>query len=183
MTGEALLPAHWSQGFVSLSHPHTVTITFMSFSQSHHHFISLPFILSTSLSHHFLPILTTLPVISSSPSFLFFTITPLPSYFSLFLPSLLLLFPGRFVCKLVDHLKEPLLREAAADCIHEVITKGMEPLAKTQLIESFVTVLDRAGVLKPVDVSVLVCLCVCVVRCSVMKDSFDSSVVIFLYGS
>ncbi|XP_063847188.1 exportin-T-like [Scylla paramamosain] len=57
----------------------------------------------------------------------------------------------RFVCKLVDHLKEPLLREAAADCIHEVITKGMEPLAKTQLIESFVTVLDRAGVLKPVD--------------------------------
>ncbi|KAG0723542.1 Exportin-T [Chionoecetes opilio] len=58
---------------------------------------------------------------------------------------------NRFVCKLVDHLKEPLLREAAADCIHEVVTKGMDPLAKTQLIESFVTVLDSAGVLKPVD--------------------------------
>ncbi|XP_064088049.1 exportin-T-like [Macrobrachium nipponense] len=57
----------------------------------------------------------------------------------------------RFVCKLVDHLKEPLLREAAADCIHEIITKGMDPLTKTQLIESFVTVLDQAGVLKPVD--------------------------------
>lgn len=57
----------------------------------------------------------------------------------------------RFVCKLVDHLKEPLLREASADCIHEIITKGMDPLAKTQLIESFVTVLDQAGVLNPVD--------------------------------
>lgn len=57
----------------------------------------------------------------------------------------------RFVCKLVDHLKEPLLREAAADCIHEIITKGMDPVTKTQLIESFVTVLDQAGVLKPVD--------------------------------
>lgn len=57
----------------------------------------------------------------------------------------------RFVYKLVDHLKEPLLREAAADCIHEIITKGMDPLNKTQLIESFVTVLDQAGVLKPID--------------------------------
>lgn len=57
----------------------------------------------------------------------------------------------RFVCKMVDHLKEPLLREAAADCIHEIITKGMDPVTKTQLIESFVTVLDQAGVLKPVD--------------------------------
>ncbi|KAK7083729.1 hypothetical protein SK128_023939 [Halocaridina rubra] len=57
----------------------------------------------------------------------------------------------RFVYKLVDHLKQPLLREAAADCIHEIITKGMDPLTKTQLIESFVTVLDQAGVLKPVD--------------------------------
>ena len=57
------------------------------------------------------------------------------------------------MCKLVDHLKEPLLREAAADCSHEIITKGMDPVTKTQLIESFVTVLDQAGVLKPVDVS------------------------------
>lgn len=62
------------------------------------------------------------------------------------------------MCKLVDHLKEPLLREAAADCIHEIITKGMDPVTKAQLIESFVTVLDQAGVLKPVDVSFL---CVC----------------------
>lgn len=51
-------------------------------------------------------------------------------------------------------MKEPLLREAAADCIHEIITKGMDPVTKTQLIESFVTVLDQAGVLKPVDVSI-----------------------------
>ncbi|CAL4069597.1 unnamed protein product, partial [Meganyctiphanes norvegica] len=57
----------------------------------------------------------------------------------------------RFVGKLVGHLKEPLLREAAADCIHEIINKGMDPLVKTQLIESFVTVLDQAGVLKPED--------------------------------
>lgn len=57
----------------------------------------------------------------------------------------------KFVGKLVGHLKEPLLREAGADCIHEIIYKGMDPLAKTQLIESFVTVLDQAGVLKPED--------------------------------
>lgn len=61
---------------------------------------------------------------------------------------------SRFVRKLVDHLKEPLIREAAADCIHEIITKGMDPVTKTQLIESFVTVLDQAGVLKPIDVSI-----------------------------
>lgn len=30
----------------------------------------------------------------------------------------------------------------------------MDPVTKTQLIESFVTVLDQAGVLKPVDVSI-----------------------------
>ena len=52
---------------------------------------------------------------------------------------------------LVKHLKDPLLREAAAGCTHEIIQKGMEPVAKTQLIESFYTVLDQAGVLKPID--------------------------------
>ncbi|XP_076057479.1 exportin-T-like isoform X2 [Oratosquilla oratoria] len=57
----------------------------------------------------------------------------------------------RFVGVLVQHLSRPLLREAAADCIHEIITKGMDPVYKTQLIESFVTVLDQAGVLKPID--------------------------------
>ncbi|KAB7494410.1 Exportin-T, partial [Armadillidium nasatum] len=57
----------------------------------------------------------------------------------------------RFVSILVKHLKDPLLREAAADCIHEILQKGMEPVAKTQLIESFYSVLDQAGVLKPID--------------------------------
>jgi len=46
----------------------------------------------------------------------------------------------------------PLLRESACDCVHEIICKGMEPTAKTTLIESFVSVLETAGLLKIADV-------------------------------
>ncbi|XP_022238268.1 exportin-T-like isoform X1 [Limulus polyphemus] len=56
---------------------------------------------------------------------------------------------NRFVSILVQYLSLPQLREAACECILEIINKGMEPSAKTKLVESFVTVLEQAGVLNP----------------------------------
>ena len=53
----------------------------------------------------------------------------------------------KFVSTLLRFMSNPLLRESACDCIHEIILKGMDPLAKTKLIESFITVLESAGVL------------------------------------
>jgi len=59
----------------------------------------------------------------------------------------------RFVQVLLRFMTVPLLRESACDCVHEVICKGMEASAKTALIESFVSVLETAGLLKIADVS------------------------------
>ncbi len=53
----------------------------------------------------------------------------------------------RFVTVLLRFMAMPLLRESACDCIHEIISKGMDPIAKTKLIESFITVLSSAGLL------------------------------------
>lgn len=58
----------------------------------------------------------------------------------------------RFVEVLLRFLAMPLLRESACDCVHEIICKGMEPTAKTTLIESFVSVLENAGLLKIAEV-------------------------------
>ena len=44
------------------------------------------------------------------------------------------------------------LRESACDCIHEIIMKGMEPLAKKELVESLLSVLEKSGILKPQEV-------------------------------
>jgi len=52
----------------------------------------------------------------------------------------------RFVPVLVTNLCNPDVREAAADCIHEVVSKGMDPIDKTKLVESFARVLGEAGV-------------------------------------
>ncbi|XP_047735709.1 exportin-T [Hyalella azteca] len=57
----------------------------------------------------------------------------------------------RFVSVLVRHMQDPLLREAAAECLLEIITKGMDPITKMNLIESLCVVLDQAGLLKPID--------------------------------
>ena len=43
-------------------------------------------------------------------------------------------------------MSNPLLRESACECIYEIVVKGMEPLAKVKLIDSFLTVLETAGV-------------------------------------
>lgn len=53
----------------------------------------------------------------------------------------------KFVAVLLKFMSQPLLRESTCDCIHEIISKGMDPVAKTKLIESFTSVLDSAGVL------------------------------------
>ncbi|ODM97182.1 Exportin-T [Orchesella cincta] len=52
----------------------------------------------------------------------------------------------RFVPVLVTNLCNQETREAAADCITEVISKGMDPIDKTKLVESFARVLAEAGV-------------------------------------
>ena len=44
------------------------------------------------------------------------------------------------------------LRESACDCIHEIIMKGMEPLAKKELVESLLTVLEKSSILEPQEV-------------------------------
>ncbi|XP_076358684.1 exportin-T-like isoform X2 [Tachypleus tridentatus] len=54
---------------------------------------------------------------------------------------------NRFVNVLVHYLSMPQLREAACDCIIEIINKGMDPSTKTKLVESFVSVLEQADVL------------------------------------
>ena len=44
------------------------------------------------------------------------------------------------------------LRESACDCIHEIIMKGMEPIAKKELVESLLSVLEKSGVLEQQEV-------------------------------
>ena len=53
----------------------------------------------------------------------------------------------RFVSVLLRFMSAPLLRESACDCIHDIVSKGMDPAAKVKLIESFTSVLDNAGLL------------------------------------
>lgn len=53
----------------------------------------------------------------------------------------------KFVPVIIRFMSAPLLRESACDCIHEIISKGMDPVAKTKLIESFAEVLENVGVL------------------------------------
>jgi hypothetical protein len=58
----------------------------------------------------------------------------------------------QFVPVLLRFLSLPLLREAAADCIYEVMGKGMDPVAKLRLVQSFCSLLESAGVLNPPEV-------------------------------
>ncbi|KAK3102231.1 hypothetical protein FSP39_009774 [Pinctada imbricata] len=52
----------------------------------------------------------------------------------------------KFVPILLKFMTMTLLRESASDCIHDIINKGMEPVAKTKLVESFTNVLETTGV-------------------------------------
>jgi exportin-T len=58
----------------------------------------------------------------------------------------------KFVPVLVQQLSACSLREASADCIHDIICKGMDPILKTKLIESFSSVFASAGVWNSVKV-------------------------------
>ncbi|XP_072181720.1 exportin-T-like [Diadema setosum] len=55
----------------------------------------------------------------------------------------------RFVGLLLHHLSIDVLRESACDCFHEIIEKGMDPVAKTELVESVTKVLQDSGVIPP----------------------------------
>lgn len=52
----------------------------------------------------------------------------------------------RFVPVLVSNLCNHEIRESAADCIQEVVSKGMDPIDKTKLVQSFSRVLADAGI-------------------------------------
>ena len=47
------------------------------------------------------------------------------------------------------------LRESACDCMHEITIKGMEPVAKQELVESLLSVLEKSGVLQLQEVNYL----------------------------
>ena len=51
-----------------------------------------------------------------------------------------------FVTVLVTLLGLVDVREAAAECLHDICHKGMEPLSKVQLVESLFGVLEQASV-------------------------------------
>ena len=59
----------------------------------------------------------------------------------------------KFVSMLLRYMSIDVLRESACDCFHEIISKGMDPVAKTELIESVTKVLHESGVLPPKEVS------------------------------
>ena len=52
------------------------------------------------------------------------------------------------------------LRESACDCVHEIIMKAMEPLAKKELVESLLSVLEKSSILEPQEVHDYSCLSV-----------------------
>ena len=53
---------------------------------------------------------------------------------------------------LLRYMSVEVLRESACDCIHEIILKGMEPMAKKELVESLLIVLEQSGILLPQEV-------------------------------
>lgn len=53
---------------------------------------------------------------------------------------------------LLRYMSVEVLRESACDCIHEIICKGMEPIAKKKLVESLLIVLEQSGIPIPHEV-------------------------------
>ena len=58
-----------------------------------------------------------------------------------------------FIPLLLDFMRNEDVRENACDCLCEIVSKGMEPVAKMKLIESLMTLLENAGVLVVSQVS------------------------------
>uniref|UniRef100_UPI00358ECFAC exportin-T isoform X8 n=1 Tax=Myxine glutinosa TaxID=7769 RepID=UPI00358ECFAC len=51
----------------------------------------------------------------------------------------------RFISLLLGHMSVDVLRESACDCLLEIVSKGMEPRDKMELVESLSQVLEAAG--------------------------------------
>lgn len=60
---------------------------------------------------------------------------------------IMLIANDRFINLLLMYLSNPDLRESSTECLHEIIGKGMEPVAKTKLIEALYKMLVSIGVL------------------------------------
>ena len=82
----------------------------------------------------------------------------------------------KFVSVLLKFMSQPFLRESTCDCIHEIISKGMDPLTKTKLIESFTSVLKSAGVLDVDEVTDAVS-CVLMLYCIILIDYYVSQLI------
>ncbi|XP_071156256.1 exportin-T-like isoform X1 [Mytilus edulis] len=57
----------------------------------------------------------------------------------------------KFVTVLLNFMTLTLIRESACDCITDILNKGMDPIVKTKLVESFTNVLEERGILNPVE--------------------------------
>lgn len=57
----------------------------------------------------------------------------------------------KVVGRLLTYMMGENLRESAADCLHEIVSKGMDPIPKTKLIESLVKLLENANILPPAE--------------------------------
>jgi len=55
----------------------------------------------------------------------------------------------RFVAVFLRHLRVAQLRETAAECLTNIVSKGMEPVAKIKLVESYMEVLEAASLACP----------------------------------
>lgn len=55
----------------------------------------------------------------------------------------------QFIQRLIHLVLYVQFREAAIDCLFFIISKGMEPIDKLQLVESLVAILEKEGILKP----------------------------------
>lgn len=55
----------------------------------------------------------------------------------------------RFVAVFLRHLRVAMLRETAAECLANIVAKGMEPVAKIKLVESYMEVLEAANLACP----------------------------------
>ncbi|ESO82555.1 hypothetical protein LOTGIDRAFT_197880 [Lottia gigantea] len=52
----------------------------------------------------------------------------------------------QFVTILLRYLNKLLIRESVCDCIYDIMSKGMDPVAKTKLIDTFVNLIEAQGV-------------------------------------
>ena len=52
---------------------------------------------------------------------------------------------------LISYLSAKILKESAAECLREIISKGMEPIPKVELVESLAKQIEGAQILSTVN--------------------------------